>query len=256
LFTRDSGEIDMPGGSLGNLGDISAFGSSTDAVSFFGIDIDKLLQEVTKFFEGAYQKLMKFPESSEFDNAFEIDGGMQLPSDGTHQASYLGNPEEKDSPQGELTPKEKVSPGEKVKSPDGSPTGPANGKYDAQIEKYAEKYGVDSGEIKRIMAKESQGDPNAVSPAGAVGLMQVKPETASELLGRPVSAEELKDPEFNIMVGTMYYAKLKKEKGSEEDALGSYNQGPNSNWRSIPESVEYVGSIKTAKNQNRLPTWG
>lgn len=105
------------------------------------------------------------------------------------------------------------------------------------------------------MAKESQGNPDAVSYAGAVGLMQVKPETASEVLGRPVTAEELKDPEFNIMVGTMYYAKLKREKGSTEDALGAYNQGPNADWRSIPESVEYVDTLTTCLRNGTLPTW-
>jgi len=136
--------------------------------------------------------------------------------------------------------------------------GPAGGKWDDLIEKYAAKYGVDPNVIKAIMAKESQGDPSLVSWAGAAGLMQVKPETASELLGRPVTMEELlNNPELNIEVGVKYFAKMLEAKGGNlEDALGAYNQGPNANWRSINESVDYVDKIMSALRNGTLPTWG
>lgn len=138
----------------------------------------------------------------------------------------------------------------------GARDGPANGKYDAMINEAAEKYGVDPNVLKCLMAKESQGNPYAVSSAGAVGLMQIKPETASEMAGRPVSAEELKNnPELNIELGTKYFAKMLREKGNLEDALGAYNQGPNANWRSIPESIDYVNSIMTALRNGTLPHW-
>lgn len=147
--------------------------------------------------------------------------------------------------------------GDKLPPPGSAFTGPANGKYDKVIEKYAAQYGVDPSVIKSIMAKESQGNPTLISPAGAVGLMQVKPETASGLLGRRVTAEELiNNPELNIQVGTMYFAQLLRDKGNLDDALGAYNQGPNANWRAIPESIDYVGSITTSLKEKKLPTWG
>ncbi len=149
-----------------------------------------------------------------------------------------------------------VGSGENLPPPSKAFTGPANGKYDVLIEKYAAQYGVDPSVIKAIIAKESQGDPSLVSPAGAVGLMQIKPDTASGLLGRRVTAEELFDPEFNIRVGTMYFGQLLHDKGNVNDALGAYNQGPNANWRAIPESIDYVGSITTSLKEKKLPTWG
>ena len=68
--------------------------------------------------------------------------------------------------------------------------------------------------------------------------------------------EELKNnPELNMELGAKYFAKMLKEKGSVEDALGAYNQGPNANWQSIPESQDYVKSIMEAYKGGTLPTW-
>lgn len=136
--------------------------------------------------------------------------------------------------------------------------GPANGKYDGTIEKYAGQYGLDPNMVKCLIAKESQGNPNAESWAGACGLGQIKPSTASELAGRPVSADELKNnPELNIELTCKYLSQLSQQKGGNiEDILGSYNQGPNADWRSIPESQDYVKSITEAMRSGQLPTWG
>lgn len=138
------------------------------------------------------------------------------------------------------------------------PQGPAGGKYDDLIEKHANQHGIDPAIMKSLMAKESQGDPNAVSSAGAVGLLQIKPETAREIANDPtISAEDLKDPELNIELGTKYFAKMLAEKnGNLEDALGAYNQGPNAHWQSIPESQDYVASIMESLRTGTLPTWG
>lgn len=129
--------------------------------------------------------------------------------------------------------------------------------WDDEINAAAEKYDLDPLVLKAVMAKESQGDPNAVSWAGAVGLMQVKPGTASELAGRTVTAEELRtNTTLNIDLGAKYLRKMLDEKGNLPDALGAYNQGPNANWRAIPESREYVASIMRSVETGELPTWG
>ncbi|TQV65656.1 lytic transglycosylase domain-containing protein [Exilibacterium tricleocarpae] len=140
---------------------------------------------------------------------------------------------------------------------DPGPQGPGDGEYDAIVEKYAQQYGIDSAVMKSLMAKESQGDTNAVSSAGAVGLLQLKPATASEMAGRQISAEALKqDPELNIQLGTAYLARMIDEKGSLEDALGAYNQGPNADWRSSAEGRDYVKSIMESLQTGQLPSWG
>jgi len=136
--------------------------------------------------------------------------------------------------------------------------GPANGKYDASIEKNAAAYGLNPDMVKCLINKESQGNPEAESSAGACGLGQLKPETASGLAGRQVSAEELKSkPDFNIQLTCQYLQQLSKQKNdSIPDILGAYNQGPNADWQSIPESQDYVKSIMNGMASGQLPTWG
>jgi DNA mismatch repair ATPase MutL len=137
-------------------------------------------------------------------------------------------------------------------------TGPAGGKYDALIEEKAKKHGVDPDFFKVIVAKESQGNPNAESSAGAVGLGQLKPETASKYAGRDVSKDELKtNVALNLDCAAAYLADLSKMKGGKlDDVAGSYNQGENSNWREIPESQEYVKTVMQGYETKTLPTWG
>lgn len=137
------------------------------------------------------------------------------------------------------------------------PAGPANGQYDQYIDSAAKKYGVDPALVKGVMAQESQGNTYAESPAGAEGLMQIKPDTASALAGRDVTAAELQNnPELNIDLGTKYLAQMISEKGSVADGLGAYNQGPDADWQSIPESQNYVKSIMDAVDNGTLPNWG
>ena len=148
-------------------------------------------------------------------------------------------------------------------APAGTPmSGPAGGSYDELIEAAAQEHGVDPSVLKCPMAKESQGDTWAVSPAGALGLMQVKPSTACEVLGLPSSEEAnvterlRSDPAFNIDVGTRYFAQMLKQTGNLEDALGAYNQGPNADWRQSAEAQDYVQAITQSLRDGRLPGWG
>jgi hypothetical protein len=97
------------------------------------------------------------------------------------------------------------------------------------IEKYSKQYGVDSSLTKALVTQESGGDTDAVSHAGAMGTMQIMPETAAEVaaeLNIPFSPEMLYDPETNIKLGTYYLSKQLKEFGDEERALAAYHAGP------------------------------
>lgn len=81
--------------------------------------------------------------------------------------------------------------------------------------------------ISRVIQAESGGNPNARSPVGAQGLMQIMPETARQ---PGFGLEPLKDPwnpEENKRFGTAYLSKLlERYGGDEEAALAGYNAGP------------------------------
>lgn len=101
--------------------------------------------------------------------------------------------------------------------------------YDVIVHKYAEQYGFDWRLIVAQMYQESQFDPEAVSRAGAEGLMQLLPETA-QLLG----ITDLSDPDNSIHAGIKYLAYLRnrfEEALIPEDriwfTLAAYNAGYN-----------------------------
>lgn len=81
--------------------------------------------------------------------------------------------------------------------------------------------------VEAVIKQESAGNPKAVSPVGALGLMQIMPDTAKEIakeLG--IEKYDLKDPETNVKFGTYYLTKkLKEFKGDLNLALAAYNAG-------------------------------
>ncbi|MGF6690071.1 soluble lytic murein transglycosylase [Metapseudomonas resinovorans] len=85
--------------------------------------------------------------------------------------------------------------------------------------------------VDSLIAQESGGNPNAVSPKGARGLMQLMPDTAREMaaeLGLAYSEERLtQDPAYNQQLGTAYLNKmLDRYDGNRVLALAAYNAGP------------------------------
>lgn len=96
-------------------------------------------------------------------------------------------------------------------------------KYNDIIEAAAAKYGLKPSLIKGIIQAESNFNPDSVSSAGAVGLMQLMPETANE-----VGVTDRNDPEQNIMGACQYIKKLiDRFNGDIKLALAGYNCGPN-----------------------------
>ncbi len=80
----------------------------------------------------------------------------------------------------------------------------ANG-FDEAISSHSARHGLDPRLVKAVIAAESEFTPRAKSPAGALGLMQVMPETAASV---GVRRAQLFDPEANIRAGTAYLAVL------------------------------------------------
>ena len=103
--------------------------------------------------------------------------------------------------------------------------------YRRAIERWAAEFGLDSGFVAAMAYEESRFDPKAVSPAGAIGLMQIMPSTGKSMarrLGiRRFSSSNLFNPELNIRLGCYYISQLMKTfKGQLELVAAAYNGGP------------------------------
>lgn len=94
--------------------------------------------------------------------------------------------------------------------------------YGTAISLAAERHEVDGLLLAAIVSVESRFTPEAVSPRGATGLMQVRPAVA-----RAYGTSDLLDPYANVDVGSRYLRSLMKDyKGDLELALAAYNAGP------------------------------
>lgn len=96
---------------------------------------------------------------------------------------------------------------------------------------YAERVresGVPPALAYAVMKAESNFDETAVSRAGAVGIMQIRPSTAEYICRRrgiPFHGENLLDGEYNVMLGCMYLAYLLERFPDETAAICAYNAG-------------------------------
>lgn len=97
--------------------------------------------------------------------------------------------------------------------------------YGPEIWRIAKLRGVDSLLVASIVQVESRFAHNAVSPRGAVGLMQVLPSTGEHF--GVASLDQLNDPHVNLDVGCRYLGRLIKDfDGDLERAVAAYNAGP------------------------------
>jgi hypothetical protein len=114
----------------------------------------------------------------------------------------------------------------------------------------ASRYGVDASLLAAMANQESGFDSQAVSPAGAQGLMQFMPSTAAGLGVNPL------DPNSAIDGAARYLSSLKKQFGSTDLALAAYNAGPGtvSRYGGIPpysETQDYVRSVMSKAEEYR-----
>jgi soluble lytic murein transglycosylase-like protein len=98
------------------------------------------------------------------------------------------------------------------------------------VDRSAQRFGIDPLTVLAIIKIESEFDPIAVSPRGAMGLMQLRADTARELaemLGIPWASDEmLLDPDMNVLLGTFYLSRLSRRFGDLDEALAAFHLGP------------------------------
>ena len=125
--------------------------------------------------------------------------------------------------------------------------------YADAVEKYAKMYNVDTFLIAAMILEESRYNAEAVSWAGAIGLMQIMPATGRELAGklkiRRFRTSMLKQPDINIRMGTKYIGELNSWfDGNMMHVIGAYNGGPGrmERWvstKNIKDIDEFVEKI-------------
>ncbi|MEZ4600179.1 MAG: lytic transglycosylase domain-containing protein [Syntrophotaleaceae bacterium] len=121
---------------------------------------------------------------------------------------------------------------------------------DEIIDRAASTHGVDRQLIRAVIRTESNFNPQATSPAGAQGLMQLMPQTAQELgVTDPFNSEQ------NVMAGTRYLRQLlDRYEGDLDRALAAYNWGMGNLERKgmdqMPrETRDYLARVKEAKGR-------
>lgn len=116
--------------------------------------------------------------------------------------------------------------------------------YDSMIADASKKHGVDENLVRAVIRQESAFNPKATSHCGAMGLMQLMPDTAKEL-----GCKNGYDPYENIMAGTKYLSQLLQTfDGNMTKAIAGYNAGPGAVQKygglpPYPETQDYVTKV-------------
>ncbi len=122
-------------------------------------------------------------------------------------------------------------------------------RYAAHVAEASQRFGVPTAWIRAVMRAESAGDVRAISSAGAMGLMQIMPETWADLRVRHRLGSDPYEPRDNILAGAAYLHEMHDRYGSP-GFLAAYNAGPGryeeylSGGRSLPaETRAYVTAL-------------
>jgi soluble lytic murein transglycosylase len=127
--------------------------------------------------------------------------------------------------------------------------------YEQIVRGHARNYDLDPALLAAVIYVESRFDPNAHSAAGALGLMQLLPETAEGIAlrtgGDRFVVADLRDPEINVRYGSWYLSHLERHYGDTRLALAAYHagQGNVDAWLrddvgiAFPETRDYVDEV-------------
>jgi soluble lytic murein transglycosylase len=131
--------------------------------------------------------------------------------------------------------------------------------YEHIVRGHAENYDLDPALLAAVIYRESKFDADASSSEGALGLMQLLPDTAEGIAlntgGSRFRVADLLDPEINVRYGSFYLRRLLRKYEDERLALAAYNAGQTNvdDWLAsggeirFPETREYVDDVLTAR---------
>jgi soluble lytic murein transglycosylase-like protein len=98
-------------------------------------------------------------------------------------------------------------------------------RWQSSIAEAAQRYDIPESWIRAVMQAESGGDPHAVSPKGAMGLMQIMPGTWGELRGQLGLGTDPLNPHDNVFAGAAFLRKMRDRYGYP-GLFAAYNAGP------------------------------
>ncbi|WP_235704596.1 lytic transglycosylase domain-containing protein [Acidiphilium iwatense] len=131
--------------------------------------------------------------------------------------------------------------------------------YVAFVTQAARRFGIPEAWIWAVMHIESHGHARATSPKGAMGLMQIMPDTWAGLRARYGLGSDPYDPRDNILAGSAYLREMHDRYGAP-GFLAAYNAGPNryddyvADGRPLPaETVAYVTAMAPLIGADPLP---
>jgi soluble lytic murein transglycosylase len=139
--------------------------------------------------------------------------------------------------------------------------------YAEFVRVHAREHDLDPALMAAVIYQESKFDPKAKSSSGAIGLMQLTPQTAHGIAvrtgGSAFHTDDLYDADINIRYGAWYLHNLFKKYGSERLVLAAYNagQGNVDRWRANGQSIQfaetraYVARVERLKGVYRQ-AWG
>ena len=119
-------------------------------------------------------------------------------------------------------------------------------RYEAIVRGHARHYDLDPAFLAAVIYTESKFDPKARSGSGAVGLMQLTPETAKGIAirtgGHAFTVADLDDPEINVRYGAWYLRHLFQKYHDQRLVLAAYNagQGTVDRWLSSGGEIRYA----------------
>jgi soluble lytic murein transglycosylase len=118
-------------------------------------------------------------------------------------------------------------------------------RYEQIVRGHARNYNLDPALLAAVIYQESKFRADAKSSSGAIGLMQLRPETAEGIAirtgGMRFQVSDLYNPEINIRYGSWYLRHLLDKYGDEKDALAAYNAGQRNvdEWRAEGKGIQF-----------------
>ena len=132
-------------------------------------------------------------------------------------------------------------------------------RYEHIVQGHARNYSLDPALLAAVIYQESKFKADAESTSGAIGLMQLLPDTAKGIAihtgGSAFRVDDLYDPEINVRYGAWYLRHLLRKYEDERTALAAYNAGQDNvdRWRraglgiQFAETRAYVNRVEDLK---------